>query len=77
MFYEAPLLKPYVFFDVAAGREAGGGGGSRSKTNRVSCPCPVSVLSVIMHSIDGAAPSKRATIVDSVSIHVAYLCSSI
>ena len=36
MFYEAPLLKPYVFFDVAAGREAGGGGGSRSKTNRVS-----------------------------------------
>ena len=38
VFYEAPLLKPYVFFDVAAGREAGGGGGSRSKTNRVSCP---------------------------------------
>lgn len=36
VFYEAPLLKPYVFFDVAGGREAGGGGGSRSKTNRVS-----------------------------------------
>ena len=38
VFYEAPLLKPYVFFDVAAGREAGGGGGSRSKTNRVRWP---------------------------------------
>lgn len=35
-FYEAPLLKPYVFFDVAGGREARGGAGSKSKTNRVN-----------------------------------------
>ncbi len=34
-FYEAPLLKPYVFFDVAAGREQRGAGGSKSKANRV------------------------------------------
>ena len=35
VFYEQPLLKPYVFFDVSHGREQRGGTGGGSLRNQV------------------------------------------
>ena len=35
-FFEAPLLKPYVFFDVSQGREQRGGASGGSLRNQVS-----------------------------------------
>ncbi len=40
VFYEQPLLKPYVFFDVSHGREQRGGTGGGSLRNQVALtPC--------------------------------------
>lgn len=36
IFFEQPLLKPYVFFDVSHGREQRGGAGGGSLRNQVS-----------------------------------------
>ena len=38
VFYEQPLLKPYVFFDVSHGREQRGGVGGGSLRNQVVLP---------------------------------------
>ena len=35
-FFEAPLLKPYVFFDVSRGREQRGGASGGSLRNQAS-----------------------------------------
>lgn len=46
IFYQQPLLKPYVFFDVSHGREQRGGTGGGSLRNQV----PIILCSYIIPS---------------------------
>ena len=57
-FYEEAVLKPYVFFDVAAGRESRGGGTSR--TNKV--PSLKSAISKCMVDSPKGLTRKRIVV---------------